>query len=178
MITPLGPTKCQANPGLTANRRRCMVFARDDRTIVQPSRHRNLCERTISVSFRGTAGDEESRTAEKTFRARFLAALGMTVSRIYNAPSNLQPPQIPCMAVPPGQRESLPGMATRGRLYRARESCDHELAAFMTTSTGVSLLCRFLTITFPSLHGIRAKGRAPLPRQELGRRTPASAFQT
>jgi putative ABC transport system permease protein len=32
------------------------------------------------LSFRGAGGDEESRTALKTFRARFLASLGMTAS--------------------------------------------------------------------------------------------------
>ena len=33
----------------------------------------SLCENSISLSFRGATGDEESRTALKTFRARFLA---------------------------------------------------------------------------------------------------------
>jgi hypothetical protein len=32
----------------------------------------------VGMSFRGAAGDEESRTALKTLRARFLAPLGMT----------------------------------------------------------------------------------------------------
>jgi len=77
-----------------------------------------------------------------------------------------------------GNWEPVTEMATRGRVYKVLESCDHKLAPFMTTSTGVSLLCGFLTIAFPSLHGIRATGRAPLPRQELGRRTPASASRT
>ena len=35
--------------------------------------------RTPGVIFRGAAGDEEPRTAVKVLRARFLAALGMTV---------------------------------------------------------------------------------------------------
>ena len=37
--------------------------------------------KSTDLSFRGAPGDEESRTALRSFRARFLAALGMTVSR-------------------------------------------------------------------------------------------------
>jgi len=34
--------------------------------------------------FRRTAGDEESRSAVKTLRARFLASLGMTIQRKFS----------------------------------------------------------------------------------------------
>jgi len=37
-----------------------------------------LCESSPDLSFRGAAGDEKSRTALRTFRASFLAWLGMT----------------------------------------------------------------------------------------------------
>jgi hypothetical protein len=39
---------------------------------------KSLCENPICMSFLGAAGDEESRTALKRLRARFLASLGMT----------------------------------------------------------------------------------------------------
>ena len=39
----------------------------------------SLCKNPVYVSFRGAAGDGESRTALKTLKARFLAPLGMTV---------------------------------------------------------------------------------------------------
>ncbi len=43
-----------------------------------PSPQGSLCENSVGVSFRGAAGDEESRIAFKTLRARFLAPFGMT----------------------------------------------------------------------------------------------------
>ena len=41
----------------------------------------SLCDNSFLLSFRGAAGDEESRSALKTLRARFLASLGKTVER-------------------------------------------------------------------------------------------------
>jgi hypothetical protein len=44
------------------------------------------CGKTLfGLSFQGAAGDEESRIALKTLRARFLAALGMTAWRSFSA---------------------------------------------------------------------------------------------
>src|SRR5208337_283746 len=42
----------------------------------------------VCVSFRGAAGDEESRIALKTLRARFLAPLGMTAWPSFHTDSN------------------------------------------------------------------------------------------
>jgi len=47
----------------------------------------SLCDDSTNLSFRGAPGDEESRTALKTFRARFLASLGMTVLRRFHSDS-------------------------------------------------------------------------------------------
>ena len=43
-----------------------------------------LCKISFLLSFRGAAGDEESRSAMKMLRARFLASLGMTVQRRFS----------------------------------------------------------------------------------------------
>jgi hypothetical protein len=43
-----------------------------------PKGLKSLWEISFCMSFRGAEGDEESRTALKTLRARFLASLGMT----------------------------------------------------------------------------------------------------
>jgi len=47
----------------------------------------SLCDNSTNLSFRGAAGDEESCTALKTFRARFLASLGMTVGTRFHRDS-------------------------------------------------------------------------------------------
>jgi hypothetical protein len=46
--------------------------------VVNVAGHKSLCEISFYVSFRGAEGDEESCTALKILRARFLAPLGMT----------------------------------------------------------------------------------------------------
>jgi hypothetical protein len=44
------------------------------------------------LSFRGAAGDEESRIAPKILRARFLAPLGMTAWKCFSAACSVAPP--------------------------------------------------------------------------------------
>ena len=50
-----------------------------------------LRKNPFGVSFRGAAGDEESRIVLKTLRARFLAPLGMTAWKGFSAPCEALP---------------------------------------------------------------------------------------
>ena len=50
-----------------------------------------LRKNSFGVSFRGAAGDEESRIFLKTLRARFLAPLGMTAWKGFSAPCEAPP---------------------------------------------------------------------------------------
>ena len=54
-------------------------------TASEPVRVDRLRKNPFGLSFRGAAGDEESRTALKILRARFLAPLGMTARRSLSA---------------------------------------------------------------------------------------------
>jgi len=55
-----------------------------------------LRKNSLGVSFRGAAGDEESRIVLKTLRARFLASLGMTtLTKVFQHSASRQPPANP-----------------------------------------------------------------------------------
>jgi len=130
-------------------------------------------ENPVRLSFRGTAGDEESRRLLKTLRARFLAALGMTGARGIPRPTTH-----PTLAPPPEmllneemitqqQYESVVGRASQmlagaGIILTQEERARFEVADFglgELEKTGLEI------ITYINTDRVCAKELVLLPHQ-------------
>ena len=107
--------------------------------MVQMSGLNRLRKNPPEVSFRGAEGDEESRTALKILRARFLAPLGMTAYKRFSAACKA-PPDAGRSRIAPNAGEDGKGRLTPflphfARFAPARKS---------TSATSVALACSVL----------------------------------